>query len=176
MDHLLSKLSKPALVAISLIGGILFIVASDPPHNLCTTQLETFKEEVGKYLFIDRVKQKKAQGTLRSRFQKDIEYCRNSNSTGGCYEFFFNFKDMLRNFNTVSNECKKPVGHLKELKEALWETVELMVRIAWGGKPPRGIYDKYSWMDTSDMHLFCSIKQLNKDLYVDKNGSTSVRE
>ena len=169
MDNFLSKFSKPTLIAVSLIGGILFIVISDPPHTLCTTQQEIFKEEVGNYLFIDGAKQQKAKGTLKSGFQKDIEYCRSSNRAGGCYEFFFNLRDMLRSFHTVSNECKKSVGGSSEVRVALWEIVELMVRIAWGGTPPRGIYDKYSWMDTSDMNLFCNIKQLIKDLYVDKN-------
>ena len=43
-----------------------------------------------------------------------------------------------------------------------------MVRIAWGDKPPRGIGEKYGWMDASDMSLFCNIKRINQKLYSEK--------
>lgn len=172
MNHLLSRLSKPALVALSLIGGLLFIIVLNPPHDLCSTQLETFKEEMEHYLFINKTKQKKNKEKLKSGFQKDFDYCQSSNNIGGCYEFFFNLRNTLRSFDAVSNECKPSIVQLREVKETLWETAELMVKIAWGGKPPKGIYDKYSWMDTSDMSLFCHIKQLIQDLYPDKEWGT----
>lgn len=175
MNHFFSQLSRPAIVSLALIGGVLFIVLSDPPHDLCHTQINSFKEDVGEYLFIDKVKNQKYKGTLKSKFQKDIEYCQNSNSTGGCYEFFFKFRTMLRALNTVSQECQKPVGAIKEVKDSLWKTVEIMIRIAWGEQPPKGIYDKYSWMDTSDMNLFCQIKSLNQRLYPEKTW-VSFRE
>lgn len=168
MNQFLSRLSKSAIVALTLIGGVLFIVLSNPPHSLCDTQVNFFKEDVGDYLFVDKLKQQKSKGTLKSKFQKNMEYCRGSNATGGCYEFFFHFRNMLKALNSVSHECQESVGAIKEVKSSLWETIELMVRIAWGERPPKGIYDKYSWMDTSDMNLFCHIKSLNQSLYPEK--------
>ncbi len=168
MNNFFSKLSQPVLVTLCLVGGVLLIVLMDPPHNICTSQMEVFREDIGQYLFVDKAKGQKLGGMPRSGFQKDIQYCRNSNSTGGCYEFFFNFRDILRSFRLVSNECKRGIGQVKELKDAFWETIELMVRIAWGDKPPRGIGEKYGWMDASDMSLFCNIKRINQKLYSEK--------
>ena len=168
MDDFLSRVPKPILVVVCISLCILFIIIHDPPRTLCTTQLEAFKEEVGTYLFIDPLKQSQAKDELKSGFQKDRDYCQNINSAGGCYEFFFNLKNMLRNLDAVSSECQSSMGKLKEVKQALWETLDLMVRIAWGGTPPQGIYDKYSWMDTSDISLFCQVKRFYQSLYPPK--------
>lgn len=165
MNTFFSQIPKPLLAALLLMGGIVLMILSNPPHHLCLTQLESFREEVGDYLFINKVKQQKIKEELKSGFQKDMMYCQNSNSPGGCYEFFFNFKKMLQSLNTVSSECQPSVGALKEVKTSLWKTLELMIKIAWGHQPPKGIYDKYSWMDLSDMSLFCRVKDLIQRLY-----------
>ena len=169
MEAFLSRIPKSLLMVFLLVGGVLLIVVSDPPHNICMAQLESFKEDVGEYLFVNPAWRREKKEVFQSGFRKDIQYCRNSNSTGGCYEFFFNFKNMLRHLNTVSSECQASVGQLKEVREALWEILNLMVRIGWGGQPPKGIYDKYGWMDLSDMNLFCRIRYLSQELYPEKD-------
>ena len=125
MNNFFSKLSQPVLVTLCLVGGVFLIVLMDPPHNICTSQMEVFREDIGQYLFVDKAKGQKLGGMPRSGFQKDIQYCRNSNSTGGCYEFFFNFRDILRSFRLVSNECKRGIARSRNSKTLFGKSLNL---------------------------------------------------
>jgi hypothetical protein len=36
--------------------------------------------------------------------------------------------------------------------------MELLLRVAWGTKPPDAYHAKFGWLDTADISLFCKLK------------------
>jgi hypothetical protein len=91
--------------------------------------------------------------------------CKASNTPGGCYELFQNIKVLLDDLVAVPKDCGSAAGGIKEVNAALWETVELLVRLAWGEKPPSAYNSKFGWLDTADITLFCKLKARISSMY-----------
>lgn len=154
MDKYLSMIPKNTLAFIAIVGGILFIVFSEPPHTICDSQIEVFKEEQKKFLYKDP-KLKKVKTT---RYETLIEHCKATNSPGGCYELFQDLRIFLHDLGTVPSECADAVSSLSEVKRALWDPMELLVQLGWGEKPPTAYHAKFGWLDTADLSLYCKMK------------------
>ena len=84
--------------------------------------------------------------------------CKQTNDPGGCYELFQNVRKLLEDLNTFTTECSSAPDSIAEVKSALWETAELMVRLSWGDKPPAAFNSKLGWLDVADVALFCRLK------------------
>lgn len=160
MDKWLAAIPKPLLATLAILGGILFIVFSDPPRTLCDTQMDVLSKSQEGFLNPDpNVKIATTPG-----FQKFITQCKTSNSPGGCYEFFMKMKKLLQDLEDVPEECEPKVSSGDVLdsdavEPALFQTITLMLQLAWGEEPPKTYHEKFGWLDTADMTLFCDLKR-----------------
>lgn len=150
------------MAAIFIGAGILyFVTLYDPPHTVCESQLEVFREAEKRLLFPDE----KRKTLVTTKFQSLSRQCRETNDPGGCYELFQEVKMMLRDLQAVPSDCLSRAGEIEEVDNALNNTIELLVRLAWGEKPPATYYQKFGWLDTADISLFCKLQQQIKDTY-----------
>ena len=167
MSIALHKLPRAFLATAAIGAGIALIVLNDRPHQLCDTQINHF------------------QSVQKADFTKLINECRMTNSPGGCYDLFSHLKKLLRNFRLVSPKCferlslislsRKP--HFKQgnltaeekkyfskkisVKEVLFDSIELMSRLAYRGEETlSGVKNKLHWLGPADLSLFCSLKEV----------------
>ena len=154
MVRFLANLSRQMIAFLALAGGILFIVISDPPRTVCDSQIDVLKDEETPFLFKDRAKKSRKEATYRSI----IDQCKATNSPGGCFELFMQLRHMVRSLSTVPIECDSKTASLGAVRKVIRESIELMVQLAWGEKVPDVYFEKYGWLDHSDMNLFCSLK------------------
>ncbi len=168
MDRILSIIPRNMVAFVAIVAGILFLVLSDPPHTLCDSQLEVLRESQKFFLYTDP-KQPKIKTT---KFERLRDRCKLTNDQGGCYELFLELKKMLYDFNTVSNDCGSSAGSVSEYKRALWESTELLIRLAWGEKPPEAYHSKFGWLDKADMSLYCNLKDKIQSWYGEASWST----
>lgn len=157
----LKSLPKTMFVAIVLAAGVLFIVLSDPPRTICDSQMKHFKELSKDFLFLDPAKPIKKE----TRYAKLLETCRSTNSPGGCLQLFGNLKSMLKDVNTFSPECYGKLSSMSEFTGALWGSLDLMVKMAWGAAGPKSAFEKTGWFDSADLNLYCSMKKVAIDVY-----------
>lgn len=162
MDKWLAQFSKTTIAFCAIVGGILFIVLSDPPHTVCQSQIEVLKESQKHFLYKDPPKSKVIKTT---KYTTQYNRCEGSKSPGGCYEFFQSIKVLLDDLQTVPSDCGAAVGEVSEVRKALWSTVELLVRLAWGEKPPAAYHAKFGWLDNADINLFCKLKVRITQMY-----------
>ena len=155
MGNWLNRFSKNMLAFLAIAAGMVFIIATQPPHSICDTQIETIKEAQKKFLYKDPPKSKVVKTTLYETLR---DRCKNSNNPGGCYELFQKIKALLDDLTTLPMECASAAGSVPEVQRALMETIELMVRMAWGNKAPGAYEAKFGWLDKADVSLFCGLR------------------
>lgn len=161
MNQFFQSLSRGTFALIVIGGGILFIIILNPPHTLCDSELESFKEKQSTFLFTN--KKNKSEKTPRQ--EKLLNQCKISNSPGGCYQYFFEMRKLYNTLNSVPSECIGKVTGLSAVKASLVDTVTLMVKIAWAEKPPETYYEKFNWLDPAAISLFCRLKYLVTESY-----------
>ena len=161
----LYKLPRWFLATVFIGAGIAIIVLNDRPHQFCDTQIDHF------------------QSVQQANFMKTIKICRETNSPGGCYKLFFQLNRLLKNFYLVSSNCfdrlsqvqlvkksrfkesnlteaeKKELTQEISVKQVLFQSMELMVFLAWREEVLSGNISKFNWLGPADMILFCSIKK-----------------
>ena len=154
MVQWLLSLPRKILVVLVLTTAIVFIIAQDPPHSLCRTQIENFKSrQKGKIYKNPKIKTRKLP-----LMEVLIAKCKKGNSPGNCYELFSKTQEFLRDFKTVSLFCRDSLSSLSKVRETLFEIYSLMIRLAWGD----GVsdhYDKINWLSAADVSLFCAVKE-----------------
>lgn len=155
MGNWFNGFSKNALAFLAIAAGIIFIIATSPPHTVCDSQIEVIKDSQKHFLYKDPPKSKVIKTT---EYQALFERCKASNDPGGCYELFQKIKILLDDLTTLSQECASAGGSIDEVKKALWESIDLIVRLAWGEKPPPAYNAKFNWLDKADVTLFCNLK------------------
>ncbi len=72
----------------------------------------------------------------------------------------------------VPKECSEKVFAVAEVKKAVWDSIALMQKLAWGSKGPNSIYEKNSWLDSNSLNLFCilqntAIQASSKETYAE---------
>jgi len=170
MDRILAMIPKNLLAFTAILGGIAFIILSQPPHSLCDSQIEIINAAQAKFLFKDP----KSQKVLTTRYTNLREQCKLTNDPGGggCYEWFHELRTMLRDLGTLTNACANALADTKEYKVAVTEGLEKIVQIAWGSAPPASYTVKFNWLDASDITLFCRLK----DRYILFYGDTAFEQ
>ncbi len=93
-----------------------------------------------------------------TKYQSLADRCKRSNNPGGCYELFSGIKTLLTDLESLTRECGSSAGNNPEVKAAIKDTLELIVRLAWGEKPPASYHAKFSWLDAADISLFCKLR------------------
>ncbi len=150
----MSLIPKNLLAFLAIAGGIAFIIISQPPHSLCDSQLVVIQNAQRRFLFKDPTKKQ----VTSTKYERLRDQCKATNNPGGCYEFFQELKVMLHDLGTLTNECWSAVGDIAEYKRALWEPIELLIRLGWGESPPISYSSKYGWLEIADLSLFCKLK------------------
>lgn len=170
-DQWLKSLSKTTLAALAIGLGIGFILLSDPPHTVCDSQLEVFRKSQAGVLFPPT--DQKAIKT--SQIERGVTDCKATNAPGGCYRLFLDLRKLLSDLGSVPEECRGSVSDITEVRKAIWNNLDLLIRIAWGAKPPQTYLDKYNWLDPADLSLFCSLKRA-AELYYGDSAWVDFRE
>ncbi len=162
MEKFIQSLPKPVLAILVIMGAIVFIVVTDPPHTVCDTQETSFKENLAGQLFPKVVKKAK----LPPMLGRAKEACQLGNSAGSCYEYFSILKKITSEVNLASPTCTPQLFEVAEVKTALTDGLELMVRLAWGSAPPEDNFARLGWMTESDVAVYCKIR----NVYLRANG------
>ena len=162
----MSRLPRAFLASVAVIAGLVFIVLQDPPFHICDGQIKNFQskqEAVGDWI-------------------KVTKECRAGNTPGACYPAFAYLRRLLGNFRLISAECESALAALSfvagfeekpprakglppekekkryKAKALLQEGMELMARLAYTEKEFHGKADKFNWLRSPDMNLFCRMK------------------
>jgi hypothetical protein len=169
---MLEKIPRPFLVFLVLAIGVLLFFFIREPHTVCQSQLEVLKESQAGALFPGKAGS--ALGGRAPRYQRLLEDCRQGNGPGACFEYFTLLRNLIRDLNGSPRECLGPFGEANEIKRALFEGAQVMVLIAWGEKPPEEGVHRFSWLEASDISLFCSLKEMIGRIY-GENGWEQFR-
>ena len=151
----LYKLPKAVLAFLVIGGAIIFILLNDPPHTFCDSQLEHFKSLQKGLLYRDS----KDFHTEKSLLKRKLKFCKETNSPGACYEYFSYLKRLLKDFRVLSSQCKPIIFSETKVKSALSSALTLMTALAWREEVLKGQVSKFNWLNRSDLHLFCQIKE-----------------
>ena len=137
--------------------AIIFIVAQDPPHTICRTQIENFKSQQKGIIYKDPSLKREIKRL--PVLEVLIKSCKKYNSPGSCYGLFSKIKNFINDFKLVSIDCREPFSTLSKVRSTLFEVYGLMIRIAWGEAPSPDHHDKLAWFTDVDLSLFCLIKK-----------------
>ncbi len=172
MDNFLSLIPKSLLAFLAIAGGILLIVfVFSPPHTVCDSQLEIFANAEKRFLYKDP----KHPQIVTTKFERLRDNCKITNNPGGCYELFQDVRNMVGDVSTMPSECSAFIGAVPQVKRAIWDSVDLLVRLAWGEAPPSSYHAKFGWLDVADISLFCLLKTKIYALYGEEEW-TQFRE
>jgi hypothetical protein len=59
----------------------------------------------------------------------------------------------------VGNQCEPQLAKHDMAKAVINKSMELLVVIAWGTKPPQNSFYKNGWLESSHLALFCKFKR-----------------
>ena len=162
VDYIFRNFSKIWIAMVLLGVSIFFILLNDPPHSLCDSQLETFKEQQKHMLY---PREKKKRSTIKFKATKVstlIKNCQETRSLGDCGVLFHTIGKIHLDLVNSGERCISKIFARPEVRQALQKTLELMSQLAWGEVPPESISEKYGWLDSSQMVLFCKVQELLK--------------
>lgn len=86
------------------------------------------------------------------------EKCQQGVSSGACYEYFSILKTLAREVMKSSTECAPEIYSMKEIRAELNEGLEKIALMAWGEQPPEPGVARFSWLQESELLLFCSLR------------------
>ncbi len=152
----MNSLPKPLLAILVLAVAIIAFMIMSPPHSVCDTQAEAFKEQQKGALFPTEYKKSKVPPTIiRAK-----EACQLGNSAGSCYEYFTILRAVADRVGQASAECTAQLYSINEVRAALNDGIELMARLAWGVKPPEPGLERFGWMQDAEIAIFCRLKNI----------------
>ncbi len=156
MSSLLNAIPRPVLVVVVLLVGIALFIFNEPLHTVCDTQKDIFIEgQLGKTFA------KPVKGGRRSPIiYKMQQACRLGGTGGSCFEYFATLRNFLRDLEQVPSQCLAPITTIPEVKKTLLDGAEIMLRLAWGDKPPESGMSRFNWFETADIALFCHFKKI----------------
>lgn len=151
----LYKLPKFLIASLFILIAIIFILVQDPPHQLCDTQLQHFKNLQSGLLY----KNKQGFYTDSSRLNRKKKLCEKEQKPGTCYEYFYSLKQILKDLWLLSEECAAQVYKTPKVQKTLSQALSLMSFLAWDERVFEGSVSKYKWLNLTDLVLFCDIKR-----------------
>lgn len=158
MDRWLMVLPRWAIAFVVIAAGIAFIIFSNPPVSVCDQQVALFKDSQKRFLYLD-----KGQDTLE--FDQLRDRCITTNAPGGCLLWLDRLKRMVDDIEQGASDCEVTVANTSPVPKVLFESLEWLVVIAWGEKPPVNFYEKAGWLDSPDLALFCRMKLLAQRVF-----------
>lgn len=160
MDAWLNSLPKPVLVAGALILAMILVKIMRPGHTACDAQKVLFRERMVGVLFPDA---KKDYATLR--LKKDLDQCAGTRDAGGCLDFLATIKGIAGEMDSLSKVCGGAKSDPNEAAEAVKQSTDLFVEVAWGDKAPEAYIDRVGWLDDSQVLLFCRLKKMRIEMF-----------
>jgi hypothetical protein len=154
VDQLFASLPIRVIAIGAIILGFVFIILNDPPKTVCDSQLEVFKDAQGKFIFPIENKGVRRQAVI----EKEFETCRQSAEPGGCFELFEKLKRLVADLENIPKQCTSSAGGIKEVKRSVLESLRIFTLLAWGEKAPISYTQRFGWLDTADVALFCRLK------------------
>ncbi len=161
MDQLLRNFPTRVIAIGAIVIGLLFIVLNDPPRTVCDSQLQVFAESQKRFLYPSE----KNGVVLRPEFDRHLEMCKREPTPGGCSAFFEKIKKMTEDIENIPRNCGASAAAASEIKRGLWTSIDLMVRLAWGEKPPLTYTQRNGWFDMADVALFCRLKRQATEIF-----------
>lgn len=165
MENFINSLPKPVLALLAILIGIFVFMLISPPHTVCDTQEAALRESQAGNIFPTVVKKNK----IPPAHVQSKEACQIGNSAGSCYEYFMVLKKVADDVGKASSECTSQLYSINEVRTALGDGIELMVRLAWGVKSPELGPDKFGWLQEAEIAIFCRLKSI----YIRANGEES---
>lgn len=139
---------------VAIVAGLVLIISSDPPKSLCDAEVHQFKMGVRGFLYPNRDLK-----IYKGRYFEEFKTCQAGYSPGACIGLFDGIRKMLDVSMALSPKCLGQFGEEPIVREALFSTVDLMIRMAWGPTaPPATPAMRSGWLNPSDVHLYCRIK------------------
>ena len=164
MENFISSLPKPLLAFFAIVIGIALVLLMNPLHTVCDSQEEIVRDLQIGVLFPKEIKKSKIPPSL----VRVKEACQVGNSPGSCSEYFSLLKKISKDVLSSSTECVAQLYGIKEISAALNDGIELMVRLAWGNKPPEMGPDKLGWLHEAEVATFCQLKNIYLQVYGDE--------
>lgn len=174
ITQFIQRVPKLLLGTIIIVGTLFFLIYNDPPKTVCDIQMEVVnKNLVGKFYTNKGSGKVNAEGQLiggsaLGSYQKGVgsafDFCMKTNSAGGCYDMFSRLYYLEKQTKTIPKECGDH-SSTTSIRDAVRKGIKLLVTIAWGETPPETAYEKVSWLDTSDIALFCKLQAQHQRLY-----------
>jgi hypothetical protein len=162
VDQFLNSLPKTVLAIGVMIVGLFLIRQLQPPRTICDTQLESFRETQKTFLYSTTT----LSGiTKLSEVKRLTELCKQDNSPGGCFELFLGLRKMTADLKNIPDQCAEAAAGEKAITNWVWSSMKLMVQMAWGDRAPASYIQKNGWYDTSELTLFCNLKNQALRLY-----------
>ena len=159
----LYKLPKIIIAFLVISVSIVFIMLFNPPHTMCDTQIEHFKEVQVEVFYKNSTESCKPENPKDlspcSKIKKEQKLCKTQNTRGACYNYFAYLKKVLKDLRLVSNECHAQIFTNGKIKTTLEEALTLMVALAWRKDVIYGQKNKFNWLNQTDMALFCKLKK-----------------
>lgn len=164
----IKKIPRPVLVALVLIGGALFIILSDPPKDVCDAQLEIFMSS-------QKGRISSFSGRVPSLWARTASLCQKSQTLGGCAEFHESVRLAIRDLRNAPPECNLRLITNESISKVLTNSLELMVRSAWGSQTPELGPSTFGWMGMREFFLFCEVKTFVQRILLDEEWEAFVR-
>lgn len=149
------------ITALVLTGSVIGIYFYIPPHHVCDSQLEVFRESQQGLLYPKKIKSVPVAAAISGA----ITTCKLSNGPGGCYDFFQILKKIVKDTKTSLSECASYFAEELIIRSSIQQGIELLALMAWGEKPPERGVTRFGWLQSSDILLFCEIKSLFIQMY-----------
>lgn len=145
-----------------MIVALIVIIMMNPPVTVCDAQLELFRDSQKNFLYAPP-----AERGMRipAEVKRLTDLCMANNSPGGCFDLFVGLKKMAVDLRNIPEQCVERASSEPEIKQWLWNSLKLMVQIAWGDRPPASYMQKNGWFDSSEITLYCNLRRHAIRLY-----------
>lgn len=154
----------PHIFAIGVIFlGSIFIFLTQPKREDCAISVENFRSRHQ----LDLYSQPQKNLALPPRLRGALDNCRSGNNSGACLDAGQILLSLVQTLNTADTKCLHQIAAENPVRGALLAGMGLYIQIAWGEKPPdrRGQIAEGTWLEFSDLALFCRLKTQFVQLY-----------
>ncbi len=164
----LKNLPRPLIVISVLILGVILIMVTDPPKTVCDAQLDVFLQE-------QKGRMTSLKGNVGSLWARSAKFCKETQSSGGCLEFFNTTKQAVKDIHNAPDECIPRLLEEEWLYKSIKDSIILMVQLAWGAKIPEPGPSVFNWMTFTEFALFCDLQRTFKKPMLDDEWEVFVR-
>ena len=157
MDRFLQSLPNGLVATGAVVIFILLLLQMNPFHTACDSQINLLKEKLNP-AFFTKADPKRPDIIPASLYSKYKERCMKGASQGSCLQWFESLKRLDSELLSSPSTCTADILAISEISKILTESLQIMVRLAWGPKAPESAYDKNSWFQSFHLRSFCNLR------------------